>query len=154
MLGKRVDFSGRAVITPDVNLNLNEVGVPLRIAVVLFEPFIIHVLLYSELYSRETIEKLFNEYNIDLATFNEPDLGDILTSIVFIADERVFNFDIYPEFDTWVKDKYVFNDEEDDELIFNYNDDKKELYYSEWVDFIGGEKNVFLKNFLKKFKLA
>lgn len=97
---------------------------------------------------------LLNEYNIGLATFNEPDLGDLLTSIVFIVDERVFNFDVYPEFDVWVKDKYIFN-ENDDEFLFNDdNDDVKDKYYHEWVEFIGGEKNVFLKDFLKKFRLA
>lgn len=32
LMGKRVDFSARTVITPDPNLDLNELGVPLRIA--------------------------------------------------------------------------------------------------------------------------
>jgi DNA-directed RNA polymerase II subunit RPB1 len=31
-MGKRVDFSARTVITPDPNINLDEVGVPLSIA--------------------------------------------------------------------------------------------------------------------------
>ena len=47
MLGKRIDFSGRAVITPGPQLKVNEVGVPIRIAIMLFEPFIIHHILYS-----------------------------------------------------------------------------------------------------------
>ena len=42
MLGKRTDFSARAVITPGPDLKVNEIGIPLRIAVSLFEPFIIH----------------------------------------------------------------------------------------------------------------
>jgi len=46
LLGKRVDFSGRAVITVNPNLKINEVGIPIRMAVLLFEPFIIHHLLY------------------------------------------------------------------------------------------------------------
>ncbi len=33
MLGKRTDFSGRAVITPGPNLKVNEVGLPLRMAI-------------------------------------------------------------------------------------------------------------------------
>lgn len=32
MLGKRVDFSARTVITPDPNILINEVGVPKKIA--------------------------------------------------------------------------------------------------------------------------
>jgi len=47
MLGKRTDFSGRSVITPGPDLKVNEIGIPLRMAVSLFEPFIIHRLLYS-----------------------------------------------------------------------------------------------------------
>ena len=47
MLGKRVDFSGRAVIIPGPDLDINQVGFPLRIAVPLFEPFLINYLLYS-----------------------------------------------------------------------------------------------------------
>jgi len=47
MLGKRTDFSGRAVVTPGPDLKVNEIGIPLRIAVSLFEPFIIHRLFHS-----------------------------------------------------------------------------------------------------------
>jgi DNA-directed RNA polymerase subunit beta' len=47
LLGKRVDFSGRAVITPEPKIKSDQVGVPLRIAIKIFEPFIIHILLHS-----------------------------------------------------------------------------------------------------------
>jgi DNA-directed RNA polymerase subunit beta' len=47
MLGKRVDFSGRAVISPGPEMKTNEAGIPLRMAVGLFEPFLMHRLLYS-----------------------------------------------------------------------------------------------------------
>jgi DNA-directed RNA polymerase beta' subunit len=52
MLGKRVDFSARAVITPGPKLKINEVGLPLRIGALLFAPFIIHHMLYSKKYPR------------------------------------------------------------------------------------------------------
>lgn len=58
MLGKRIDFSGRAVITPGPGLKINQVGVPFRIAVNLFEPFIMHVLLYT---NRVNKDELSNE---------------------------------------------------------------------------------------------
>lgn len=48
LLGKRVDFSGRAVITPGPNLKVNEVGLPLRMAVTLFEPFLKHYMIFSK----------------------------------------------------------------------------------------------------------
>ena len=41
LLGKRVDFSGRAVIVPDPDLRLNEAGIPYVMAKTLFEPMII-----------------------------------------------------------------------------------------------------------------
>ena len=45
MLGKRIDFSGRAVITPSPLLDINEIGIPLRMGVQLFQPFLFHHLL-------------------------------------------------------------------------------------------------------------
>ena len=62
MLGKRIDFSGRAVITPDPNLKINEVGVPLRIAISLFEPFIMHRLLYSGRVDRDVLANGIKQY--------------------------------------------------------------------------------------------
>jgi len=62
MLGKRIDFSGRAVITPGPDLNINEIGIPLRMAVNLFQPFIIHYLLFSKKYPyRDILEKEVRE---------------------------------------------------------------------------------------------
>ena len=62
MLGKRVDFSARGVITPGPQLDVNEVGVPLRMAVSLFEPFLIHYLLFSKKYPHK--EALAQEIKI------------------------------------------------------------------------------------------
>lgn len=57
LLGKRTDFSGRAVITPSPDLKIGEIGIPLRLAVSLFEPFLIHRLLYSGQVDREVLER-------------------------------------------------------------------------------------------------
>ena len=63
MLGKRIDFSGRAVITPGPQLNVNEIGVPLRMAVQLFQPFLIHYILFSKKYPyREELENEVRSY--------------------------------------------------------------------------------------------
>ncbi|XXM90089.1 DNA-directed RNA polymerase subunit beta' [Candidatus Hodgkinia cicadicola] len=40
LLGKRVDYSGRSVIAPGPDLNLNECGLPKLMAMTLFKPFI------------------------------------------------------------------------------------------------------------------
>jgi DNA-directed RNA polymerase subunit beta' len=45
LLGKRVDYSGRSVISVGLDLKLHQCGLPKKIALELFKPFIIHKLL-------------------------------------------------------------------------------------------------------------
>jgi len=47
MLGKRVDFSARTVITPNPDLKIGTVGLPLRIACSIFEPLLIYGIVNS-----------------------------------------------------------------------------------------------------------
>jgi len=47
LLGKRVDFSARAVITPDPNLNVHEAGIPFKIICQVYQPFLIHFLTHQ-----------------------------------------------------------------------------------------------------------
>lgn len=47
MLGKRVDFSARSVISPDPTLHVGQVGIPLKIACSIFEPYLIYALANS-----------------------------------------------------------------------------------------------------------
>ncbi len=69
MLGKRIDFSGRSVITPDPKIKINEVGLPLRLAISLFEPFIMNRLLYSGKVDKDVLEKGIKEFNgMELST--------------------------------------------------------------------------------------
>lgn len=106
--------------------------------------------------------QLLKEHNVDLAIFNEPDLGDQLTAIVFIVDERVFNRKKYPDFEDWVIDNYgdlIRSDYYTTSFMMAQQikaSDKKEdkKVYEEWKKIVGGEKNVFLRDFLKNFKLA
>lgn len=101
--------------------------------------------------------------DIDFAQFNEPDLGDQLTAVVFIVDERVFNRKKYPDFSDWLMNsKYADliraelgeNVYTISEKIKNSNNKEDKKSYNEWISFVGGEKNVFLRDFLKNFKLA
>jgi DNA-directed RNA polymerase subunit beta' len=48
LLGKRVDYSGRSVIVVGPNLKLNECGLPKRMALELFKPFVIAKLIQRE----------------------------------------------------------------------------------------------------------
>ena len=98
--------------------------------------------------------------NVEFASFNEPDLGDQLTAVVFIVDERVFNKKKYPYFEDWVIENYgdlivgsgsayqIANE------IRNSKSKHDKKVYQEWVRLVGGEKNAFLKDFLKNFRLA
>jgi DNA-directed RNA polymerase subunit beta' len=45
LLGKRVDYSGRSVIVVGPTLKINQCGIPRRIALELFKPFVMHQLL-------------------------------------------------------------------------------------------------------------
>ena len=60
LMGKRVDFSGRSVITPDPNIELDELGVPLRIA---------KNLTYPEIVNEYNHEKLTNLLNNGVDTY-------------------------------------------------------------------------------------
>ncbi len=49
LLGKRVDYSGRSVIVVGPYLNIDQCGLPKRMALELFKPFVIHELVKREL---------------------------------------------------------------------------------------------------------
>lgn len=104
------------------------------------------------------------ENNIDFAYFEEPDLGDQLTAITFIVDERVFNTKKYPDMNDWIFDQtdfdfstmdfnYKLGDISYDNFI-NSEDNNNVVMAKKWLNFIGGEKNLFLRKFLKNFRLA
>ena len=67
MMGKRVDFSGRAVIVPNYNLKLHQAAIPYEMLVKLFEPFIIHEMLNESEFDKYGIQEikkiLSNVYN-------------------------------------------------------------------------------------------
>lgn len=105
---------------------------------------------------------------ITYATFYEPDLNDMLSAIVFIVDERVFNREKYPDFD--LKNFPQFYDNTD-RLNYSeiYKDPMNPVFpnkynligekhvkpeWEKWVESIGGRKNLFLRVFLKNFRLA
>lgn len=84
-------------------------------------------------------KKELEDNGINISSFNEPDLGDQLTAVTFIVDERVFDRKKYPDYVIWLEENKKYHNTE---------------IYNEWLNFIGGEKNEFLRNFLKNFNLA
>lgn len=80
-----------------------------------------------------------HQNGIKTSVFHEPDLGDQLTAITFIVDERVFNKEKYPDFIS------------QNGLLWSPESDVK---YKLWVESIGGPTNEFLRKFLSQFRLA
>jgi len=93
------------------------------------------------------------------ATFKEPDLGEQLTAIVFLAPKQVYNKKEYPDFLDYIKLNTQFNYElfedikEEYDSGFSTNSEYKKIY-DEWINFIGGNRNLFLREFLKHLKFA
>jgi hypothetical protein len=78
------------------------------------------------------------ERGVKTATFNEPDLNDAMTAIVFLVDERVWDKETYPDL----------------EMLDIIDLDLRIAKYDKWEQRLGGPTNVFLRDFLTKFKLA
>lgn len=102
---------------------------------------------------------------IDIATFYEPDLNDMLSAIVFIVDERVFNKKLYPDFGDWIMENHysylsdnMINSNKIERMRleghFERGTERERKLYCEWMDLVGGKKNVFLRDYLKNFRLA
>ena len=72
LLGKRVDYSGRSVIVVGPKLKMYECGIPKRIAIELFKPFIICNILQNnehDVYNLHTIENMINEQDDAIWTY-------------------------------------------------------------------------------------
>lgn len=106
------------------------------------------------------------ENDIKFSYFVEPDLNNALTAICFICDERIFNRKDYPDFVNWLMDIKMYDHAKDEANKNNpelwvklrlYPELQQEMfpvYYKEWVRFIGGIKNAFLRDLLSDKKLA
>jgi DNA-directed RNA polymerase subunit beta' len=67
LLGKRVDYSGRSVIIVGPELKLNQCGLPREMAIELFQPFVIHRLIYEGLVNNIKAAKIIIQNNEILA---------------------------------------------------------------------------------------
>jgi DNA-directed RNA polymerase subunit beta' len=75
LLGKRIDYSGRSVIVVGPTLKLNQCGLPKRMALELFKPFVIHELIKRELVHNVRSASRFIETD-------KAEVWDILENIV------------------------------------------------------------------------
>jgi len=91
------------------------------------------------------------EAGIVCQDFYEPDLGDQLTAVVFLVDERVFNKELYPKF---VPEILPWKNKKPTEKELSQLDERNNKNYEHWVEKIGGKQNAFLREFLEPFRLA
>jgi hypothetical protein len=90
---------------------------------------------------------------IHVGVFQEPDLNNMTSGIVFLVPEQVYKREDWPDFKTWlIKQRPQVH-----EIKRTSLEDLKTEYptlYKEWVSMIGGEKIAFLKEFTSQFRLA
>ena len=104
--------------------------------------------------------------DIPVGLFREPDLGNQITGIVFLADERCFkkrlyHFDnedalFYPDFKDFLINK-IGTKLINDTMISNIGSTIEKVFneeYNQWVEIIGGEKNVALRDLISKLRFA
>jgi hypothetical protein len=94
------------------------------------------------------------------ATFHEPDLGDQMTAIVFVVDERVFNKTLYPDYeisrDGTSREIEDFSKarEKGHELDLESLETWRKWKYNFSQNEKEAERIIFLRSFLKNFRLA
>ena len=75
LLGKRVDYSGRSVIVVGPELKLHQCGLPKKMALELFKPFI-----YNKLEQREMVTTI--KQAREMVEQHEPEVWDILEEVI------------------------------------------------------------------------
>ena len=75
LLGKRVDYSGRSVIVVGPELKLHQCGLPKKMALELFKPFI-----YNKLEQRELVATI--KHAKEMVEAHEPEVWDILEEVI------------------------------------------------------------------------
>ncbi len=91
------------------------------------------------------------EANIRVQDFYEPDLGDQLTAVVFLVDERVFDKTQYPDF---IQETLPWGRKKPSEKELSQLEERNKVNYEHWAEKIGGTKNAFLREYLKPLRLA
>lgn len=92
--------------------------------------------------------KFLYDLGVKTGEFYEPDLGDQLTAVVFLVDERVWDKEKYPDRNFGVSFEPGMD-------LTNVLDVHREPETEEaYTKRLGGEQNVKLREFLSQFKLV
>jgi uncharacterized membrane protein len=91
-----------------------------------------------------------NDFGVKFAEFYEPDLGDQLTAIVFIVDEKVYNKNKYRQYTYHYKETFI------DKIALFFNKDLRHVKYNLWMDSLTEEEKsiVNFRKFLSEFRFA
>ena len=88
------------------------------------------------------------ELGIKFADFQEPDLNYLTTSITFLADERVWNREQYPSWESLPQCPCSIDGN------MQAPDPNDYMTYNEWVEMMGGAANVELRELIFSKKLS
>lgn len=96
----------------------------------------------------ESIFDSLTELGVKFGKFQEPDLNYLTTSITFLADERVWNREQYPSWETLPQCL--------DTILSGMStlDPKEYMSYDEWVEMMGGAANVELRKLIFSKRLS
>ena len=88
--------------------------------------------------------KTLKSMGVKTAKFHEPDLGDQLTAVVFLVDERVWDEEKYPS-----PERFPLFDILTEQQVVDMNDRNRVA-----ISRMGGEGIWELRQFIKQFRLA
>jgi hypothetical protein len=88
------------------------------------------------------------DLGIKASCFYEPDLGDQLTAVVFLVDERVWDKEKYPDYDEHTKSLYAEKKIKEGHHYISENEYYEEMWGWDW------RKILEKRQFISKFKLA
>ena len=98
-----------------------------------------------------------NEERINNAHFIEPDLNEMMSAVVFLVDSRVYDRETYLDFYeycTKIKGRTLPPKRELGDDFIKMVKEMNTPDYNDWVQYMGGEKNIFLREYLTNFRLA
>ena len=88
------------------------------------------------------------ELGMKFADFQEPDLNYLTTSITFLADERVWNREQYPSWESLPQCPCSIDGN------MQAPDPNDYMSYNEWVEMMGGAANIELRKLIFSKKLS
>jgi len=88
--------------------------------------------------SMDEIYESLRNAGILCQNFYEPDINNAMTAICFLADDRVWDWENFPNFDDYLTALPI----------------ESPVSYEAWLELVGGEKNAFLKTLIENKRLA